>query len=398
MSKGRTYKPEHRTFRDEITGATVHQLTDHLCHSNHLYFTHLPYYAGGTKMLFHSDRGNSRNLFELDLTTFEIRQLTDFGPDGLGVRPFGACVSAVRDEAFFWVGRNLRVIDLVTLAERDLWEMPEGVRCLTPNCSSDGRYVFFATNPIITEGLPVDRLHGVPFSKDYWAQHPHCRIMRLSVEGGEPEVVWEEDHWLGHVNTSPHKPNLLTFCHEGPWTLVKQRMWGLDAETGRAWKIRPEADGDVIGHEYWFADGSRVGYHGRSKDKPALWGHADPMGGDFVDYTLPRGSTHFQSLDASLVVSDGSVLDPHLFLWRWNGQCYEGAILMQHRCSFHVQYLHCHPAFVPPSVRFRLGAGGTGAQQSMGYVLFTADIGPYGNIFVVEVPEFDSLPKVPQNA
>jgi len=396
LSKGQVYPPEYSSFRDEVSGAVVHQLTDHLCHSNHLYFTHLPYYAGGRKMLFHSDRGNSGNLFELDLATLEIRQLTEFGPGEPGVEPFSACVNPVKDEAFFWAGRNLRAIDLVSLVERDIWEMPEGIRCLTPNCSSDGRHVFFATNPIITEDLPIDRLRGAPHSKDYCAQRPRCRIMRIPASGGEPQTIWEEDYWIGHVNTSPHKPNLLTFCHEGPWALVEQRIWGLDADTGRAWKIRPEVEGDVIGHEYWFADGSRIGYHGRSKDKAALWGHADPMGGDFVDYALPRGSTHFQSLDASLVVSDGSVLDPHLYLWRWNGVCYDGAILMQHRCSFHVQNLHCHPAFVPHTITLSIGSGGPQASPVPRFVLFTADIGAYGNIFVVEVPDFDSLPAVQQ--
>ena len=146
MSRATIYPPEHRTFKDQVTGAAIHQLTDHLCHSSHFYFTHLPYYAGGTKMLFHSDRGNARNIFEIDLRSFEIRQVTGFEP-------------------------------------------------------------------------------------------------------GEPETLWEEDCWIGHINTSPHDPSLLTFCHEGPWSQVDNRIWGLDADAKRAWKIRAADDASFVGHE-----------------------------------------------------------------------------------------------------------------------------------------------------
>ena len=36
------------------------------------------------------------------------------------------------------------------------------------------------------------------------------------------------------MNTSPTEPRYLTFCHEGPWDSVDQRIWGLDVHTGQA--------------------------------------------------------------------------------------------------------------------------------------------------------------------
>ncbi len=99
MAKGNIYPPEKDSFRDQETGALVHRLTGYRCHSSHLYFTHWPYYAGGRKMLFHSDRGNARNLFGLDLESGKIQQLTGFEPGDEGVSPFAAWVSPARDEA-----------------------------------------------------------------------------------------------------------------------------------------------------------------------------------------------------------------------------------------------------------------------------------------------------------
>ncbi|HUS57034.1 MAG TPA: oligogalacturonate lyase family protein [Planctomycetota bacterium] len=54
----------------------------------------------------------------------------------------------------------------------------------------------------------------------------------------------------------------MAFCHEGPWQRVDNRIWGLDIETRRAWKIRPTAPGECVGHEYWMSDGEHIGYHG----------------------------------------------------------------------------------------------------------------------------------------
>ncbi|MEZ4637917.1 MAG: oligogalacturonate lyase family protein [Caldilineaceae bacterium] len=80
-------------------------------------------------------------------------------------------------------------------------------------------------------------------------------------------TAWEENAWIGHVNTSPTIPNLLTFCHEGPWHEVDNRIWGLNIDSGDTWQIRPRTHpGEKVGHEYWYADGEHLGYHGYSAD------------------------------------------------------------------------------------------------------------------------------------
>ena len=39
MAIGETYPSEARVFKDPVTGVQIRQLTDYMCHSNHLYFT-----------------------------------------------------------------------------------------------------------------------------------------------------------------------------------------------------------------------------------------------------------------------------------------------------------------------------------------------------------------------
>ena len=71
---------------------------------------------------------------------------------------------------------------------------------------------------------------------------PHSTIWKISVDGGEPQHIHEENYWLGHFNCSPTLSHLLTFCHEGPWDKIDNRIWGLDLSTGKHWKIRPVQD------------------------------------------------------------------------------------------------------------------------------------------------------------
>jgi len=54
--------------------------------------------------------------------------------------------------------------------------------------------------------------------------------------------------------------------------------------------------------------------------------------------------------------------------------------LAVHRGSFHVQILHVHP---------RMFAGRDGQIR----VLYSADPQGYGNVYVADVPEFESLPE-----
>ena len=37
---------------------------------------------------------------------------------------------------------------------------------------------------------------------------------------GEMEVIHEDRRYMGHVNTSPALPDILTYCHEGPWNCI----------------------------------------------------------------------------------------------------------------------------------------------------------------------------------
>lgn len=208
-------------------------------------------------------------------------------------------------------------------------------------------------------------------------------MIRVSTEGTDQqaEVLHEERNWIGHVNTSPTQAHLLTFCHEGPWHLVEQRMWVLDMNSGRVWKLRPQQQGEAVGHEYWMIDGQTVGYHG--KQGKAFYGFIRYDNTEQIELPFPHYFNHFHSNTPELIVADGPALGltPYVLLCRFDGEKFEGPrVLCVHRGSRHIQHLHIHPRFTPD-----------GRQ-----VLFTADPRGYGQLFLAEVPPFEELPTLEQ--
>ena len=127
------------------------------------------------------------------------------------------------------------------------------------NATADGEHICVGHHQDLSDQFLVDLGHGYVGFREYWEAHPHSMIVKVPIDGGETEVVFEEHYWVGHINASPKLPNIITFCHEGPWNLVENRLWGLDIDTGETWKIRPSAPGEAFGHEYWMSDGEHIG-------------------------------------------------------------------------------------------------------------------------------------------
>ncbi len=375
MPAGDSFQSESRTFADPRTGVQIRQLTNYRAHSHHLYFTNLGWYDGGNKLLFGSDRCNRTNLFSLHLDSGEITQLTDLKPAQADF--LFASLNPCRDEVYFWHERSLVALDLQMLQTRFLYRVPDGYAVNMTNVTADGRYVCTGIYEDLSTRFAVDLLHGYVGFEDYWAAKPHSQIIRIPTDNGSAEVVFEEDYWIGHVNTSPKQPHIITFCHEGPWHKVDHRIWGFDLNDGRAWKIRPTDAGDQAGHEYWLTDGEHIGYHGRYANGESFYGSIRYDNTAQTESAFSGESMHFHSNDLNFIVGDGGRDNPHLLLWRFQNGRFEGPRrVLTHRGTFQVQQLHVHPRFSPDGR----------------HILFTSDMTGYGQVYLAETPDFESLP------
>ena len=386
MSKGRVYEDPVFDYEDSCSGRKVIRLTDYLGHSNHFYFTDPCWFNNDRSFVFTSQRENEGNMFRYDLDNHKITQMTDLKSKG---RP-GGCVSEVNNAIYYFVGRQLIELKIDSLEERVVSEVgtpysPGG----RANPTADGKYVC----SIVAEPFPDTGKKSISYSYSSFVQNferkPHSQIFKVNLENGDWDVIHEDHRSMGHINTSPTQPEIMTFCHEGPWHWIDQRIWGLNIHTKEAWKIREQQGDYSIGHEYWFADGERIGYHGRPRDNNGehVFGHIKWNNEDHVEVRFPFHSTHFQSFDHTMMVGDGtncfaSNAKPYIQLFRWDGEQYVGPkILSYHRSTFNDQYAHCHPRFTPDGK----------------YVLYSTDLTSYANMYLVEVGEFDTLPDLTED-
>ena len=380
MSIGQVAPAEGRTFRDPETNVEIRQLTAHRAHSHHMYFTNSGLWDDGRRLLIGSHRGNAANFFSVELATGEITQLTDL-PASAAPGTLGGFLNPARDEACFISARTVCAIDLRTGEIRKLWTCPDGYKNGNLSITADGQTICHVVQQDLSGKLRLDLGHGYVGFPEYHAAHPHCRIMAIGVDTGAARIAHEDDYWLGHINTSPTIDNFLTFCHEGPWKDVDQRMWTLALDGDVVKPLRQEVPGESIGHEYWFSDGEQIGYHGRKVDGVHIFGHVRHDDTERTEYDFPHGSFHFHSVDEDLIVGDGYPDAPHLLLWKLTDGRYEGPRkLLTHRGSFHVQLLHVHP---------RMFTGDDGAIR----ICYSADPQGYGTVYIADVPDFESLPE-----
>ena len=377
------WDPEATEYKDWITGVRITKLTGYKGHSHHLYFTNSGWYRNGKKLLFGSDRDNRTNLFSIDLDTYEINQLTDLEPVELPSETcfLQTCINSTCDEAYFSYKNNIMALDLNTLQYRVLYETPVGFHG-SLNCTSDGKYLCYGISQDVSDRIKVpsrdDGIYYAGFRETFEAR-PLSKILRINTDGSGWKCIWEENTWIGHINTSPRLPNIITFCHEGPWDRVDNRIWSLDLDSGTAMKVRPRENEEIIGHEYWHADGIHIGYHGIHKDGSKLFGKIRYDNTEKLEVNFPHDTGHIHSNDFSLIVGDGYRDGRLIRLWKWNGIGFDGPrILCEHRSSFNLQKLHAHPRFAPDGKK----------------VLFTSDIAGYGNLYLAEVPDFYSLPEL----
>lgn len=367
---------------DRTSGLPVTQHTDYRGHSHHFYFTNPGWIDNGRRLLFSSDRANRTNLYALDLESGSIEQITDLEPVPLPreLEFVRAAVNPVTDEAYFFHDRSLLGIDPTTKRSRLIAELAPGYVVSQLNVTADGLSIVYSEHEDLSDTIETDFLRGYVGFPETWAAKPHSRVTRAAVDGSGTRVVFEEDYWIGHANTSPANPAHATFCHEGPWDRVDHRIWGLDLVTGRAHRIRPTRPGETIGHEYWYADGERIGYHGRLADGRSVFGRCRLDGSDRYEHAMSGVTGHTFSLDERVIVGDGGGV---IRAWQWTDEGYDGPrVLCEHRSSSKIQQLHPHPRIDP-----------TGS-----YVVFTSDVTGYGNVYTVPLPDdIRSLPMAPDS-
>lgn len=375
--------PSERTVvTDRITGRPLTRLTSGRGRAYPVYFTTNGWTRDGRHLLIVADRDFGEQLYAVELASGDLLQLTDLAPPdplhataGLGL----ASLSPVADEMALWTDPGLVVQNLTTGQSELLFPSPPGKQRHGTSWTADGTHVLTsisASKDLTGGGTSFDGVRAMI------AEKPHSQVLAVPRSGGEPLVVHEEDWLITHVNASPTVPGLLTFCHEGPWLEIDQRIWGLRIGGDGPWPIVPRDPDWGVGHEFWCCDGETIGYHARYRE--GTWRHAAGFaratGGEVWQAELAVPTQHAHAATTTRMLFDGTrEAGEYLMIADRQGDAWGAQrVLAAHDCSRANHRTHVH-------ARIR----GDGRQ-----VVFCSDRRGYGDVYVVDVP--DDLSELPE--
>jgi oligogalacturonide lyase len=90
------------------------------------------------------------------------------------------------------------------------------------------------------------------------AQRYPMELFFYNLATGETKKCNRGTDWLGHLQFSPTDPNLLLFCHEGPWHKV-DRIWTIRSDGSDLKLIHQRTMVmEIAGHEFFSADGQTI--------------------------------------------------------------------------------------------------------------------------------------------
>jgi oligogalacturonide lyase len=113
-------------------------------------------------------------------------------------------------------------------------------------------------------------------------------IFTIDLRTGQRRVVHRATDWLNHLQFSPTDPNLLMFCHEGPWHKV-DRIWTIRIDgTGLTQVHHRTMNMEIAGHEFWSPDGKTIWYDLQTPRGQVFW---------LAGYDLATGRRRWYHLD-----------------------------------------------------------------------------------------------------
>jgi oligogalacturonide lyase len=248
-------KPMPETWIDATTHHTVVRLTNKPGNNASFYFHNNPFV--GNKMVFYStDSTNGRQVYTVDLTTRKIDQVTH------QASPMnGEIVGAKGHNVYYQIKDSVFVTNIDSKQTKLIYVFPADFKAsvATVNAnetllagyrSTDAEREIYRQNPQKQDY----------FNKIYEARLPRTLFV-IDINGKQLKPIFTDSAWLNHVQFSSTDPNLLMFCHEGPWHKV-DRIWTIDVREANKGIVqlmhKRTMENEIAGHEWFASDGKTI--------------------------------------------------------------------------------------------------------------------------------------------
>jgi oligogalacturonide lyase len=133
-------------------------------------------------------------------------------------------------------------------------------------------------------------------------------LYTINIKSGEVKEFYHSTDWLNHVQFSPTDPQLMMYCHEGPWHEI-DRIWTIRIDgSNRRLMHKRTMDMEIAGHEF-FGPGNMIWYDLQTPKSQVFWlAGVNVVTDKRIRYKVPREewSVHFNvSPDGKLFAGDG---------------------------------------------------------------------------------------------
>jgi oligogalacturonide lyase len=303
-------KPMPNEWIDKDTGHRVMRLSGPTGPIGNWYFHNNPFIAQqhgeGDRMVFDNVVDGVHQVFALNLKDRSVEQITS---DAAQKRLLPMIARGTR-EVLTQSGDTIYATSVDTKKTRKLYTFPPGVQGGIATINATG--TMFAGSFSAPEQGEIARKY--PKKSDFFDRiydaHLLNSIFTIDIRTGESKVVHAENNWLGHIQFSPTDPDILMFCHEGPWHKV-DRIWRYDVRDGSVTLMHKRTmDMEIAGHEFFAPDGRSIWFDLQMpRGQRFFMAGADVHSGAEVgryELTANEWSIHYaMSPDQALFAGDG---------------------------------------------------------------------------------------------
>lgn len=304
---------------DKDTKHRVVKLTRMEGRSNLSFYFHNNPFIGNSMVFYSSNKNNvdsvrkqeistvvsgNRQIHLLDLKTLKSEQLT-FHRSPMN----GEIVDNKKSIVYYQIKDSVFCVNAKTKEVKTVFVFPPDFKGTVTAINADGTLLGGAKSSDEEKEL----FKKYPNKSSYFDIIYESKLPRtlftIDIKKKELNKVHSDSAWLNHVQFSSTDPNLLMFCHEGPWHKVN-RIWTIDVKTKKITQIHKRImDMEIAGHEWSSADGQIIWYDLQQPRSTTFFveGH-NVNTGQKTKYELQRDewSIHFNSnKDNSLFCGDG---------------------------------------------------------------------------------------------
>jgi len=248
-------KPMPETWVDASTKHTIVRLSNKPGRNASFYFHNNPFV--GNKMVFYStDSTSGRQLYTVDLKTRKIEQLTQQSSP-----MSGEIVAEKGHNVYYQIKDSVFVTNIDTRQTKLVFVFPADFKASITTVNADETLLAGArSTDAEKEIFKQNPAKSSYFQKIYEARLPRTLFV-IDLNSKQLKPLFTDSAWLNHVQFSSTDPNLLMFCHEGPWHKVN-RIWTVDVrnaskESAKLMHKRT-MDMEIAGHEWFAPDGKTI--------------------------------------------------------------------------------------------------------------------------------------------